>query len=83
MRASLVRIGNSRGLRIPKPVLEQCGFGSEVELRVEPGRLVILPVAATARAGWDEAFARAGTADQPPLVPDDLESAFDRDEWTW
>jgi antitoxin component of MazEF toxin-antitoxin module len=32
VRASLVRIGNSRGLRIPKPVLEQCGFGIEVEL---------------------------------------------------
>ena len=81
MRASLIRIGNSKGLRIPKPILEQCGFGSEVELRVEPGRLVVLPVAA-ARAGWDEAFAAAG-ADQPLLMPDGMRSEFDEQEWAW
>ena len=82
MRASLVRIGNSKGLRIPKPVLEQCGFGSEVELRVEPGRLVVLPATAP-RAGWDEAFARAGEEDAEPLVPDEVRSRFDEEEWTW
>ena len=81
MRASLVRIGNSRGLRIPKPILEQCGFDSEVELRVEPGRLIVLPVAA-ARTGWEEAFAAAG-AEQPMLMPDSMRSEFDEQEWTW
>ena len=81
MRASLVRIGNSKGLRIPKPILEQCGFGAEVELRVEPGRLVVLPVAA-ARAGWDEAFAAAG-ADQPLLLPEGMSGEFDEREWAW
>ena len=81
MRASLVRIGNSKGLRIPKPVLEQCGFGTEVELQVEPGRLVVLP-AKVPRAGWEEAFARAG-GDAEPLVPDEARSQFDEEEWTW
>ena len=81
LRASLVRIGNSRGLRIPKPVLEQCGFGSVVELRVEPGRLVVLPVAPS-RAGWDEAFATQGNK-QELLLPDEVRSAFDDTEWTW
>jgi antitoxin MazE len=81
MRASLIRIGNSKGLRIPKPVLEQCGFESEVELRVEPGRLVVLPVAAP-RAGWNEAFARAGS-EQELLLPDAVRSEFDDAEWTW
>lgn len=81
MRASLVRIGNSRGLRIPKPVLEQCGFGSEVELQVEPGRLTVLPATPT-RAGWDEAFA-ARRGDQELLLPDALSSEFDDTEWSW
>lgn len=81
MRAALIRIGNSKGLRIPKPVLEECGFGSEVELRVEPGRLVVLPVAA-ARAGWEEAFARSG-GEHAPLLPDMVRSEFDDEEWTW
>ena len=81
MRASLVRIGNSKGLRIPKPVLEQCGFGTEVELCVEPGRLVVLPVPST-RAGWSEAFA-SGRPEQELLLPEAVRSEFDDTEWTW
>ena len=43
MKVERVRIGNSRGIRIPKPILEQCGFGNTVELRVENDCLVIAP----------------------------------------
>lgn len=80
MRASLVRIGNSRGLRLPKAVLEQCGFGGEVELRVEGRRLIILPIAA-ARTGWEEAFVAAGS-NQELMLPE-FGSEFDETEWTW
>jgi antitoxin component of MazEF toxin-antitoxin module len=41
MKIELVRIGNSRGIRIPKPLIEQCGFGDTVEVHVEQDRLVI------------------------------------------
>jgi antitoxin MazE len=41
MKVELVRIGNSRGIRIPKPILEQCGFQDTLELRVENDRLVM------------------------------------------
>jgi len=30
MKTQLVQIGNSRGIRIPKPLIEQCGFGDTV-----------------------------------------------------
>ena len=43
MKTELVRIGNSRGIRIPKPIIEQCGFGERVELRVENHRLIVSP----------------------------------------
>ena len=43
MKADLVRIGNSRGIRIPKPLIEQCGLGDTVELRVDQHCLVISP----------------------------------------
>ena len=59
MKIQLVRIGNSRGIRIPKPVLEQCRLRDAVELRVEKDRLVILP-GHRVREGWDDAF-RAAT----------------------
>ena len=64
----------------PKRVLVQSGFGSEVELEVEPDRLVVLPIAPT-RAGWDEAFA-AGKGTEELLLPDEVRSKFDDTEWT-
>jgi len=59
MRTNLTRIGNSWGIRIPKPFLEQAGLGSTVELLVEKGRLVIRPDRAP-RQGWEEAFRSHG-----------------------
>ena len=55
MRTSIVRIGNSRGVRIPKAILSQCRLGDAVELEPHPNRLVIRPVRHP-RSGWDEAF---------------------------
>ena len=56
MKLAIIRIGNSRGLRLPKAVLEQCGFTDAVELTIETGRIVLTPITAP-RAGWAEAFA--------------------------
>ena len=41
LKAQIIRIGNSQGIRIPKPILEQLGFTNEVELEILPGQLVI------------------------------------------
>jgi antitoxin MazE len=83
MRVELVRIGNSRGIRIPKPLIEQCGFGDAVELHVEENRLVIAPERRP-RAGWKEAFAAAGSSagDSTPLV-EMPRNKFDDEEWIW
>lgn len=82
MKARIVRIGNSQGIRIPKPLLEQAGLGEEVELHVEGGRLVIEP-ARRPRAGWAEAFAAMHEAGDDALLDEPTPTAFDRDEWTW
>ena len=49
MNVDLVRIGNSRGVRIPKPIIEQCGFGNRVNFEVEGDRLIIGPGREAAR----------------------------------
>lgn len=54
MKARLVRIGNSRGVRLPKPLIEEAGLGDEVELHVREGAVVIMSTARP-RAGWGEA----------------------------
>lgn len=56
-RTRIVRIGNSRGIRIPKTLLEEAELPEEVELRAEPGRVVV-EAARGARAGWADAAKR-------------------------
>lgn len=82
MKVELVRIGNSRGIRIPKPLIEQCGLGDIVELRVEKGRLVISPSRAP-RQGWAEALDAAGNSADDKLLLEPLQNEFDREEWQW
>ncbi|MGA2271167.1 MAG: AbrB/MazE/SpoVT family DNA-binding domain-containing protein [Bryobacteraceae bacterium] len=82
MRANLIRIGNSRGIRIPKPLLEQAGLGGTVELLVEKGRLVIRPDRSP-RQGWEEAFAAMAERGDDGVLLGKIANAFDRDEWTW
>jgi antitoxin MazE len=83
MKVELVRIGNSRGIRIPKPILEQCGFRETVELSVEKHRLVISPEHRP-RQGWEEAFRAAGMSGRDELLLDTLPAnEFDRKDWQW
>ena len=81
MKARLVQIGNSRGIRLPKAVIEQVGLDDEVELRVEEQRLVIIPVT-RARAGWAEAIEAMG-ADSASQLDPATPTRFDETEWRW
>jgi antitoxin MazE len=83
MRADIIKIGNSQGLRLPKAILEQCGFVQSVELRVE-GNCLIIEAVSQIRAGWDEAFhGMAAVGDDTPLLNEAEHNGFDQDEWTW
>ena len=76
-----VAIGNSQGIRIPKPLLEQSGLAGDVELHAEDGRIIVA-AARRARAGWADAAAqlRARGEDGMPHTP---APAFDEEEWEW
>jgi antitoxin MazE len=64
MKTRIVPIGNSHGIRIPKPLLEQTGLCGEVEICAEQDALVIRPVKKP-RATWAAAFQQmARSADQ-------------------
>jgi antitoxin MazE len=83
IKADIIRIGNSQGVRIPKAVLEQCGLHGRVDMTVKAGKLIISP-AREARAGWSDAFQRmAAERDDAPLFPDTVASEWDDSEWTW
>ena len=83
LRAHIVRIGNSQGIRIPKALLAKCRLEGEVELDPQEDGLVIRPVL-RARSGWDEAFqAMAAAGDDAPFEGVDVETEWERDEWEW
>ncbi|NTV12968.1 MAG: AbrB/MazE/SpoVT family DNA-binding domain-containing protein [Desulfobulbaceae bacterium] len=84
MRANIVRIGNSQGIRIPKVLIEQCGLGSEVELEVEDNKLVIHSVSSP-RQGWEEIFQSMAVAGDDALLDGELagQSTLDETEWQW
>lgn len=58
MRSRVIKIGNSQGIRIPKPILEQTGIVEDVELEVEENQIIIRPIS-NPRAGWDMALGAA------------------------
>ena len=83
MKTSLVRIGNSRGVRIPKTVIDQCGLAGIVELTVQDDKIVIAK-ARSPREGWDEAFERiAAEGEDELLLPDVGMTGWEDDEWQW
>jgi len=84
MKAHVVRIGNSRGIRIPKSVIELCQLHGAVDLIVQQGQLVVRS-AAKARAGWDQAFEQMHRHGDDQLLDRDspTPSEWDRKDWTW
>lgn len=71
MRTKVVPIGNSRGVRIPKPLLVECGITKAVDLRSDGKRIMLTPVKFKPRQGWAEAAERMRQAgDNALLIPD-------------
>ena len=81
MKVNVVRIGNSKRIRIPRAVLKACQITDALDLKVEGRRLILTPAGGGVRRGWSEAAGRmAASADDELLIPD----VFDDDievEW--
>lgn len=71
MQLEVVQIGNSRGIRIPKTILEQCQIEDQVELEVEDGKIILEARKKTPRKGWDKAFKSMATNQDDSLLIDD------------
>jgi antitoxin MazE len=84
MRVPLVRIGNSRGIRIPKAVLDELGLEGELTLEIRDGKLV-LSRARRPRVGWEKAFAAMAARGDDRLVHGEqlASSSWDEEEWEW
>ena len=84
MRARVVKIGNSQGIRIPKPLLEQTGIMDDVELEVEKNQIIIRPVS-NPRSDWEDTFKSMSVIGDDTLIAGDnnISHSWDEEEWQW
>ena len=85
MKTKLIRIGNSQGVRIPKPIIEEIGLSEEIEMILKDNE-IILRSADQTRKGWDSAFEKMAEENDDQLIDEesvDAPSRWDKTEWTW
>jgi antitoxin MazE len=82
MKTKLVRMGNSRGVRLPKPLIEQAGLTEEVELEVR-GNTIVIVAKKDPRTGWAEAARSLHDEGADALLDPPTPTRFDEAEWQW
>jgi antitoxin MazE len=83
MKTTLISIGNSRGVRIPKPFIEQCGLSGVVEMDVRDS-MILIHAPRQPRSGWGKAFKQmARLGDDKLLDTAPLSTRWDVEEWEW
>jgi antitoxin MazE len=82
IKVSIVKIGNSRGIRIPKALLEQTRLDGELEL-VPDGNQLILRSLSRPREGWDETFKSMAEWGDDSLLDEGTVDRFEEEDWEW
>ena len=84
MKVQIIKIGNSKGIRIPKPVLTQCGFKDVLEMEVRYKKMVVSSPKKT-RSGWEKKFRKLTLNTKDALLEDfrKVKNSFDQNEWEW
>jgi antitoxin MazE len=84
MKAAIISIGNSRGVRIPKSFLAQCELEGEIEMEVR-GRDLVIRSCRAPRMGWEAAFKNMAARHDDDLIDRVAEPATEwaESEWVW
>ena len=82
IRSKIIKVGNSRGIRIPRSILEQAGLMDEVEMTVQEGKLII-HAARKPRQGWRAQFSSMAERGDDRLLDEPTSNKFDEEEWSW
>ncbi len=82
MKAKLIRIGNSRGIRLPKPLILQAGLGDDVDLQVQNDSIIISRVRHP-RSGWADAARQTTARGEDTLLDPLTPTRFDDEDWEW
>ena len=80
MEVSVIKIGNSKGIRLSKTLLERYNIRDTVDLVLEKGEIIIRPIAKP-RKGWDKAFDEINANGDDNLLIDDVFVDEYPEEW--
>lgn len=80
MELSVIQIGNSKGFRLSKTIIEKYNIKDKVELILEKGFFIIKPIS-NPRKGWDKAFKEMNNNEDDQLLIDDIFENENQEEW--
>ena len=81
MEVSVIQIGNSKGIRLSKTLLERYNIKDTVDLILEKGRIIIKPLSRP-RKGWEKAFKVMNENGEDRLLFDEVFEDENLEEWT-
>lgn len=79
MKSKIVKIGNSKCIRVPKSFIEQCNIKDDISIMVVNKKLLIEPMN-NIRKDWDKKFSKNSKQDELII---DCNNDFDSKEWEW
>ncbi len=80
MEVSIIKIGNSKGFRLSKTILERYNITDKIELIFEKGQIILRPISKP-RKGWDKAFKKMHENGDDQLLMNDVFEDENFDEW--
>ncbi len=82
MKTNVIPIGNSRGIRLPKAILDQCNIRKYVILEIEDENIILKPFKRRPRKNWDAIFKKMKETREDQLIIDD-NLDLDVKDWEW
>jgi antitoxin MazE len=80
MELSIIKIGNSKGVRLSKTILDKYAIKDKVELILEKGYLILKPLC-NPRNGWEKKFKEMAENNDDQLLIDDSFEDENLAEW--
>ena len=82
MLIDVVRIGNSKGIRLPAVILKECNITDKVEMEVKDGKIIIVP-SEDPRKDWDLKFKEMNAVGDDRLLITEEELSENSEDWEW
>lgn len=81
MLVNIIRIGNSKGIRLPRKILDQCHIDDQIDLKVKEDTIILTPVRKKPREDWEEMAEKMHELHDDELIIPDIFVDEEHPEW--